>query len=275
MSLQRCLGALALALAAAAARGQTPPLTTEEAFTRPGGEVALEVGAETIGAEPNFLTGRPRDTWAGPRLRLVLAPASNVEIDVEWTVRVGARFDAVFGSVSDYGDVALRTKVRLIGGTDRPALAARFGLKLPQTSFGNGLGLNTLRMSAQALLSVPLVRGWLHANAGLALLDEPLRAHEQRDMLAYGAALESPPLGGLTLLAEVAGLAGDGMPGAESRCEVRAGVRAGLGRWRWDAAVRRGLADADGAWGLTAGVSVLLRPAPGYGHRDTESTEND
>jgi hypothetical protein len=251
---------VALGLLAAAAAGQTPPLLTEEARTRPPGEIALEAGGDLMRAEPNFLTGRRRDRWDGPRLRLVYAPAGNVELDVEWTTRVGVRQDPDFGSVSDFGDVALRAKVRLAGGGDgRPALAARFAVTLPETSFGNGLGPNTLRMAAQALVSLPAGPAWVHANAGLALQDEPLRAHEQRDLLAYGLAAEVPLRRGLWLLAEMAGLAGDGMPGADARSEARAGVRGGAGRWRWDAAVRRGLADADGTWGLTAGFRATLR----------------
>jgi hypothetical protein len=254
---------LALGLLAGAAAGQTRPLLTEEALTRGAGEVGLEVGGDFVRAEPNFLTGRPRDRWEGPLLRLVYAPAANVELDVEWTARVGARQDPDFGSVSDFGDVALRAKVRLVGGGSAgPALGARFAVTLPQTSFGNGLGPNTLRFSAQALASLPAGRARLHANAGLALLDEPLRPHEQRDLLAYGLAAELPLAGGWTALAEVAGLAGKGMPGADARSEARAGLRAGSGRWRWDAAVRRGLAEADGTWGLTAGLSWILRPAP-------------
>jgi hypothetical protein len=248
------------ALLAGAAGGQTRPLLTEEARTRPAGQVSLEAGGDLMRSEPNFLTGRPRDRWEGPLLRLVYAPAANVEMDVEWTARVGARDDADFGTVSDFGDVGLRAKVRLAGGGEGgPALAARFAVTLPQTSFGNGLGPNTLRMSAQALVTLPAGRALVHANAGLALQDEPLRPHEQRDLFAYGLAVECPFGQGLALLAEVAGLAGDGMPGADARSEARAGLRVGAGRWRWDAAVRRGLAEADGTWGLTAGLSWVLR----------------
>jgi hypothetical protein len=247
-------------LLARPASAQTRPLLTEEAETRPAGQIVLEAGGQAIQDEPNFLTGQPRGRWDAPQLRLVYAPADNVELDLEWTVRVGARSDPDFGDVSDFGDVALRAKVRLAGGgAGRPALAARFGVTLPQTAFGNGLGPNTLRMSAQGLLTLPAGRALVHANAGLALLDEPLRAHEQRDLLAYGLAAELPLAAGLTLLAEVAGLAGDGAPGADARSEARAGLRGGGARWRWDAAVRRGLSDADGTWGITAGLTLALR----------------
>jgi hypothetical protein len=244
---------------ASVAAAQTRPLLTEEATTAPAGTLTLEAGLDAVRREPNFLTLRERDRWDGPILRLVYSPADRVELDLEWTARVGARSDPDFGNVSDWGDVALRAKLRLVDGARRGAtVAARFTVTLPETSFGNGLGPNTLRMSVQGLLS----RSWralaVHANAGLAIQDEPLRAHEQRDFLAYGLALVRT-VAGAEVVAEAAGLAGRGRPGADARSELRAGLRRREGRWRWDAAVRRGLAAADGTWGFTIGVRWLRR----------------
>jgi hypothetical protein len=250
---------LLIALMASRAAAQTRPLLTEEAYTAPRGTLVLEAGGDAIRAEPNFLTGRQRDRWAGPVFRLVHSPADAVEIDVEWTARVGARSDPDFGDVSDFGDVALRAKVAF-----RRGVAARFAVTLPQTSFGNGLGPNTLRMSAELLLSKRLGPARVHANGGLALQDEPLRAHEQRDLFAYGVAA-AVSLGSRTeAVAELAGLAGDGMPGADAHAEARLGLRHRTGRVGWDAAVRRGLAEADGTWGLTAGLHWTLRGDPAH-----------
>jgi Putative MetA-pathway of phenol degradation len=252
---------LAAALSmAAGARGfaQTRPLATEEASTAAAGTVLLEAGASAISEEPNFLTGATRDRWDAAELRLVYSPAGNVELDVEWTVRVGARDDPDFGDVSDFGDVALRAKVRMAGHAGgRDAVGLRFGVVLPQTSFGNGLGPNALRMSAQVLASKSVGGATVHLNAGLAIHDEPLRAHEQRDFFAYGAAV-TWPVGRVTLVGEAAGLAGSGSPGADARSEARAGMRLGAGRLRGDVAVRRGLTDSVGEWGITAGVSWTL-----------------
>ncbi|HUG54142.1 MAG TPA: hypothetical protein VMR21_11085 [Vicinamibacteria bacterium] len=254
------LAGLALLAAAAGADAQTRPLQTEEAFTATRGALVLEAGVEAIRAEPNFVTGLERDRWAGPVMRLVHSPSDNVEIDLEWTARVGQRDDPAFGTVSDWGDVALRAKVRLAEeGRGRPALAARFGVTLPQTSFGNGLGPNALRMSAQVLLSKSAGSFLLHGNVGLALHDEVLRPHEQRDFLAYGVALARGVGRAVSLVAEWAGLAGRGSPGADAHAELRGGLRFGAGRLRGDVAVRRGLLAADGTWGLTVGLSARLR----------------
>ena len=242
------------------AGAQTRPLQTEEATTAPRGTSVIEVGAEAIRNEPNFVTGGLRERWAGPILRFVYSAADNVEIDVEWTARVGQRDDPDFGSVSDWGDVGLRAKVRLVDeGHGHPAIGARFGVLLPETSFGNGLGPNALRMSAQILVSQTIGGVTLHGNAGLALHDEVYRPHEQRDFLAYGLAAEVRLSRRLGVVGEWAGLAGSGMPGADAHGELRAGVRWGAGEWRVDGALRRGLLAADGTWGVAAGVTRRFR----------------
>src|SRR5262249_40924069 len=148
-----------------------------------------------------------------------------VEIDLEWVAKVAAFDDPTFGNVQDWGDVTLRAKTRFIEETEHGlGLSARFNVTLPETNFGNGLGPNALRMSAQMLLS-KCGRVCVHANAGLGINDEVGRPHEQRDFLHYGFAITGPERVALQPVAEVAGLAGNGRPGADARTEVRAGVR--------------------------------------------------
>jgi hypothetical protein len=250
--------ALGLAVSAMA---QTRPLLTEEAHTAPAGSIVLEAGASAIDAEPSFLSGAERTRIDVPTLRLVYSPADNVEIDVDWVGRVIAVDDPDYGTVSDWGDVTMRAKVRFAEEREgRPAFAARFGVTLPETSFTKeALGPNTLRMSAQLLLSKKVGAVETHLNAGLSIQDDPLDAHEQRDFLHYGVALELPFSESWRALAEVAGLAGSGRPGADEHAEVRAGVRLGSGSLRGDVAVRRGLLEADGKWGVSAGVSWKIQ----------------
>jgi len=256
---------LGIALCALAGRalGQTRPLLTEQAQTAPAGTIVWEVGGDFMRQEPNFLTGQLRDVAQGPTLRFVFSPGDAVEIDVEWVARVAAFHDAVYGNVSDWGDVTLRTKARVWAGSGhRPTVALRYSLTLPQTkccSVPNGLGPNVLRMTADALVSQPVAGFTLHGNVGFGNQDEVLRPHEQRDFLTYGVAIERPLGRRVVVLAERAGRAGRGMPGADSHSELRLGLRLGSRRLRWDAALRRGLDPADGKWGATAGLSWTLR----------------
>ena len=240
---------------------QTRPLLTEEALTAPAGTVVLEVGLDAIKGEPNFLTGRLRDRYDGPVVRAVFSPSHNVEMDLEWTARVGVRGDPDFGNVSDAGDVALRAKVRLLSRLDRGfTLGARFGVTLPETGSEQGLGPNTLRMSAQMLASSQIGSTSLHANAGLAIHDEIDSPPAQQDFLAYGLAASRPLRGGLGVVAEVAGLLGQSVPGVEAHSEARLGLRLRRARVTGDLALRRGLTRADGGWGLSLGAALAVAP---------------
>jgi hypothetical protein len=261
----RCLGLTALALGlAVAASAQTRPLLTEEADTAPAGTVMLEVGMDVIKSQPNFLTGRERDRYDGPILRAVFSPAANVEMDVEWVTRVGVFDDPDFGSASDFGDVTLRAKVRVLSSRQgRLKLGARFGVTLPETGFERGLGPNALRMSAQMLASYHAGLTTLHADAGLGIHDEVDAPPAQQDFLVYGLAVSRQIREKLTLLAEVAGSMGASVPGVEAHSEGRLGVRWKRARFTGDLALRRGLAHADGTWGLTFGVALPMRRGAG------------
>jgi hypothetical protein len=263
------LSAALLAIGAGSAVAQTRPLLTEPAVTAPAGTLVFETGFDVIADEPSYVTGVERTRWDGPLLRLVYSPARSVELDFEWVARVGVAGEEGRGDIqsSDWGDVTLRAKWGIVEGrTGRPVIGARFGVVLPQTSFEDvdfnplGLGPNTLRAFLEGLLTQPVGRGRIHVNAGFFLHDEVYRGHDQRDFLSYALAFEWPATGRLALLAEVAGRAGDGEPGAEVRSEARAGLRFGRGRVRWDVALRRGLASADGTWGVTAGLAWDARP---------------
>ena len=215
-----------------------------------------------MGDVPNPLTGDPRTVLDAPLLRLVYSPASEVELDLEWIGRVAALNDPAFGDVSDWGDVTLRAKWCFqADAPGRPALGVRFTVTLPETDFDYGLGPNTLRMRAEALLSKQLGRTTLHLNLGFATEDHPLGGPSQSDFLAYGAALEHRVGTGLVLVGEVAGLGvGPSRPGTERRGEARVGLRYGRGRVSADAAAIRGVEIASGRWGLIAGLTWRIKP---------------
>jgi hypothetical protein len=242
---------------------QQLPLQTEPASPLPAGTVQLEVAGSSLRDEPNYLTGLPRTTWAGPLLRLAYAPVESVELDVEWAVRVGQVDDPVYGSTSDWGDVTLRSKWRFAAQRGpRPALALRLAASLPETRAIEGLGPNTLRTSVELLASRASGRFAWHANLGLSVHDRPFpssgQTPEQSDFLSYGLAGVLRATTDLDVVAEVAGRAGEGDPGASSRSEARLGLRYGRRKWRGAAALRHGLYTSTGRWGFEAGLVLML-----------------
>ena len=250
---------MALVLVAAPLAAQTRPLETETALTVDAGTTTLETGGAWMADEPNFLTGNPRDRWAVPLVRLVHAPADGIELDLEWAGLVGAIDDPDFGSSTDWGDLTLRAKWRFRKRDAGLNLGVRFEVTLPQTEAVEGLGPNTLRFSAQ-VLTTRVAGAWtFHLNGGLAIHDQLEDAGLQSDFLDYGLALERRLWRSWQLVGEVSGLAGAGSIGTESHAEARLGIRHGLGRLAWDAAVRRGLLRADGNWGATLGLSWTLQ----------------
>ena len=255
-------------LGAATVAAQDLPLRTETALTAQSGTLVFETGFDLMADEPSYVTGLERNRWDGPLLRLVYSPSDNVELDLEWVTLVGV-WDEPGREVQNsyWGDVSLRAKWRILAGRPgRPTLGARFALTLPETEYEDeefrplGLGPNTTRVAIEALLSHSRGRLRLDLNAGLLLFEEVFRAHEQRDFLSYGLALSWAARPSLTLLAEAAGRAGDGMPGADQSAEARVGLRLGRGRLRADAALRRGLSAADGSWGLSLGLTWTVQP---------------
>lgn len=254
-----------IALATAApARAQQLPLQTEPATIPPLGQVRLEIGAGNLAKVDNYQTGLSRTTWAGPLVRAAYAPADSIELGLEWVTRVGQVDDPVFGSTSDWGDITLRAKWRFAGQRDgRPAFAVRLAASLPETQATEGLGSNTIRTSVDLLASDSAAGLTWHANLGLGIHDRPFpssgRPPEQSDFLNYGLAL-ARRVGAVDVVAEVAGRAGEGDPGAESRGEARLGLRYGRRKWRGAAALRHGLYSSTGTWGFEAGLVVVLKP---------------
>jgi hypothetical protein len=253
--------------AATTADAQTRPLRTEEATTAPAGRILFETGFEAIAAEPSFLTGVERARWDGPLLRLVYSPADTVELDIEWVAAVGVLSAEDEPRTTDFGDITLRTKLRFFEGQGRqPTVAGRFGIVLPQTSYEDddfrplGLGPNTMRFFIEALLTQPLGPVRLDLNLGLFLHEDPTKSHDQLDFLSYGLAARWAVGSRWEIVAEVAGRAGEGKPGAGERSEARFGGRYSRGRLRFDAALRRGLLSEQGTWGGTVGLSWTIRP---------------
>ena len=273
LSLRRFVTLAGLIVAASTASAQTGPMLTPSAFIPAPGTVTLDVFGTTIGKEPNFLTFaeagtiQERTRVDGPVIRLSYVPSARAEFTAEFNAQTFAINDPRYGkTISDFGDATLRAKLGIAEGevSVSPALALQFEVTLPNTSFGNGLGPNTLRMASSLIVGYKTEKLTVSGRAGLAIQDEPLRLHEQRDFASLSASIAYLVSERIEIFADAGGYLGDGVPGAIARREARAGVqyaRTIFGKeTKLFIAGRRGLVDFQGKWGVIAGFSTTLRP---------------
>ncbi|MBP6704857.1 MAG: transporter, partial [Vicinamibacteria bacterium] len=234
LSLRRFVTLAGLVVAASTASAQTGPMLTPSAFIPAPGNVTLDVFGMTIGKEPNFLTFAEAGTLQertrvdGPVIRLSYVPSARAEFTAEFNGQTYAINDPRYGkTISDFGDATLRAKLGLAKGevSAAPAVALQFEVTLPNTSFGNGLGPNTLRMESALIVGYKTEKVTVSGKAGLAIQDEPLRQHEQRDFASLSASIAYQVSEKIEIFADAGGFMGDGVPGAIARREARAGLQ--------------------------------------------------
>lgn len=248
-------------------------MLTPSAFIEAPGHVGLDLFGLTIGKEPNFLSYAesgvilPRTRIDGPVIRLSYVPSERAEFTAEFNAQTFAIKDPRYKkTISDWGDATLRAKLGLARGevNASPAVAVQFEVSLPNTSFGNGLGPNTIRLASSLLVGYRTEKLTLSGNAGIAIQDEPLRQHEQRDFASLSGSIAYKVSEKFEVFGDVGGYLGDGVPGAIAKREARAGVqyyRNLFGRdTRIFAGGRRGLVDFQGKWGVVLGLTTEIRP---------------
>jgi len=254
------------------ASAQNGPMLTPSAFIEAPGYFGLDVLGLTIGKEPNYLTYAEsgalqlRTRIDGPVFRLRYVPSERAEFSAEIIAQTYAIQDPRYGqTISDVGDATLRGKLGLAKGevSARPAAALQFEVSLPSTSFGNGLGPNTIRLGANLLLGYKTEKLTLNGSGGIAIQDEPLRQHEQRDFASLSASIAYKVSEKFEVFGDTGGYFGEGVPGAIAKREARAGLL--THRTLFDKpttiylAGRRGLVDFQGKWGFVFGITTALR----------------
>jgi hypothetical protein len=254
------------------ASAQTGPMLTPSAFIEAPGYFGLDILGLTIGKEPNYLTYAQsgalqlRTRIDGPVFRFQYVPSERAEFAAEVNAQTFAINDPRYGkTISDIGDATLRAKLGLLKGerSASPAVAFQIEMTLPNTSFGNGLGPNTIRLASTLLLGYQTEKFTLNGSAGVAIQDEPLRAHEQRDFASLSGSIAYRVSENLEIFGDTGGYFGDGVPGAIARREARLGVqnhRTLFGRpTSIYLAGRRGLVTFQGKWGVVFGLTTAVR----------------
>lgn len=258
------------------ASAQQRPFVTEDPQTIGAGLILIETGVDWMRSVTFPVSGLRGDLVSGPTLGISVGVGPIAEIQIDGSpyrqLRITERRVAPLSpmlsltgnTTTAVEDFVVATKLRLLNeGRGRPAIAVRFATKLPNASNESGLGHDTTDFFATFLVGKTVARVRWVANAGVAIVGDPVVAARQEDLLTFGMSLATRMGGGFELVSEYNGrmnlAASSPVPGTENRGVARAGMRWSRGRARLDAAVLVGATSTDLDLGGTAGLTWVFR----------------
>lgn len=273
-----CIGLVALActLVAGRAHAQQRPFLTEDPQTIGAGLILIETGVDWMQAITFPVSGLRGDLVSGPTIGISVGvgPIAEIQVDgspyrqLRITERRAAPLSAGLSISGDtttaVDDVVIATKLRLLNESrGRPSIGLRFATRLPNASNESGLGHDTTDFFASFLVGKTVARVRWVANAGVAIVGDPIVAARQEDLLTFGMSLAARLGRGVELVSEYNGrmnlAASSPVPGTENRGVARAGLRFSRGRVRLDAAALAGATSTDLDFGATAGLTWTFR----------------
>ncbi|MFL6229595.1 MAG: hypothetical protein ACJ741_12540 [Pyrinomonadaceae bacterium] len=267
--------ALASALClAASASAQQRPLITEDVDIIPPGTIRLQVGMDFLQDAKFPASGLTGDFTRVGVVGVNVGLSPNVEFQVEGvlqnflsvnTATPNPPIPRAFtgGSTNDVGDFRLSTKIKLRAETRKsPSLGFKFGMDLPNSNQGRGIGVN--QTNAFGLILAGKKFGQddrlnLFGNLGLGILTAPTLLFTQNDVLLYG-------VGGIYRINKQINLAGEvngrsstrkgrAPFGTESQSQARLGLQVRASGLRFDFAGIKGLGEFSPRSGVTFGVT--------------------
>lgn len=256
-------------------RAQQRPLITEDVDIIPPGTIRIETGIDFLQGAKFPASGLTGDLTRVGVIGVNIGFAPNVEFQIEGVAQnflsINSRSASAIplslapgaNSVNDSGDYILWTKFKLRTETRRgPALGFRFGVQLPNSNQGRGIGLNQTNAYGSILIGKKFGsagRFNTFGNLGIAILSAPTQLFTQNDVLTYGVAGIFRLNKQFSVAGEINGRAntrpGDGPLGTESQSEARLGMQIRASGLRFDFAGIKGLTRFSHNSGVTVGVT--------------------
>jgi len=260
---------------ALAASAQQRPLITEDVDIISPGTMRVQAGVDFVQRQRYPVSGLEGDLTRAGVLGVTFGLAPNVEIQIQGVAQnflsINSRTASSIpldiatnaNSTHDTGDFTLWTKVKLRNETGHwPSVGFRFGVQLPNSSQGTGIGLNQTNAYGQLLLGKKFgqnARVNTFANLGIGILNAPTQAFSQNDVFTYGLASIVRLDKTFSLVGEVNGRLntrpGTGPLGTESQGEARLGMQVRASGLRFDFAGIAGLTKYSPRSGVTVGVT--------------------
>ena len=257
------------------ARAQQRPLVTEDVDIIPPGSIRIEAGIDFLQGARFPVSGLTGDLTRVGVIGINIGFAPNIEFQIDGVAQnflsINSRGPSAIplllapgvNSTNDTGDFTLSTKIKLRSETRRgPSLGFRFGVQLPNSNQGQGIGLNQTNAFGSVLIGKKFGRdGRLNTfgNLGIAILTAPTQLFTQNDVLTYGVAGIFRLNKQFSVAGEVNGRAntrpGNGPLGTESQSEARLGMQVRASGLRFDFAGIKGLTRFTHDSGVTVGVT--------------------
>jgi len=257
------------------ASAQQRPLITEDVDIIPPGTLRIEAGLDFMQSAKYPVSGLNGDLTRVGVIGVNIGMGPNVEFQIEGVAQnalsinsrgpsaIPLNLAAGANSTHDTGDFTLWAKFKLRNETERgPSLGFRFGVGLPNSSQGTGIGLNQTNAYGQILLGKKFGQDGrfnTFGNLGIAILTAPTELFSQNDVFTYGAAGIFRINKQFSVAGEVNGRAntrpGNGPLGTESQSEARLGMQIRASGLRFDFAGIKGLTSFSPNSGFTVGVT--------------------
>lgn len=273
--LSRLLTVSVLLCLATVARAQQRPLLTEDVDIIPPGTMRIEAGIDFMQGAKYTVSGLRGDLTRVGVIGINFGMGPNVEFQIEGVAQnylsINSRGPSAIplslapgaNSTNDTGDFTISAKFKLRNETRRgPSLGFRFGVQLPNSSQGTGIGLNQTNAYGQILVGKKFGQDGrfnTFGNLGLAILTAPTELFSQNDVIIYGVAGIFRLNRQFSIAGEVNGRAntrpGNGPLGTESQSEARLGMQIRASGLRFDFAGIKGLTSFSPNSGFTVGVT--------------------
>ncbi len=276
-NLTRVLFAFAVALALQTVAGaQQRPLITEDVDIIPPGSMRVEAGIDFMQDAKFPASGLTGDLSRIGVIGIHVGLSPNVEFQLEGVAQnylsintaspnpaIPRNFAPGANSTNGTGDFTIATKIKLRNETRRaPSLGFRFGVELPNSSEGRGIGVNQTNAFGTILVGKKFGRdGRLNTfgNLGIGIFTAPTQLFTQNDMLLYGVAGIYRLNDQINLAAEISGRAntrsGRAPLGTEPLSEARLGLQIKGAGLRFDVGGIAGLTNFSPRSGITFGVT--------------------
>jgi hypothetical protein len=265
---------IAIVALATFTQAQQRPLVTEDVDIIPPGSIRIEAGIDFLQGATYSVSGLTGDLTRVGVIGVNIGFSPNVEFQVEGVAQnflsINSRGPSAIplalapgaNSANDTGDFTLATKFKLRAETRRgPSLGFRFGVQLPNSNQGRGIGLNQTNAFGSILVGKKFGRdGRLNTfgNLGIAILTAPTQLFSQNDVITYGLAGIFRINKQFSVAGEINGRAStrsNAQLGTESQAEARLGMQIRASGLRFDFAGIKGLTNFTHNSGVTVGVT--------------------